>query len=376
MSQFNPRVLQLGKFYPIAGGVEKVMYDLTTGLAEKGVSCDMLCAAVDGDGFEKSLSPHSRLICTPTLFKFAATMISPAMITKLRKICNQYDIIHVHHPDPMASLALRLSGFSGTVVLHWHSDIIRQKRFLKLYMPLQTWLLKRADVIVGTTPVYLSESPYLKMVQHKTASLPIGVDAMQPDKSTTEKIRAQYGNRKIIFSLGRLVHYKGFCHLIDAASYLDDDYVVLIGGTGPLKADLENQIARLGLENKVKLLGRIDDSELPSYYDACRVFCLSSVQKTEAFAIVQIEAMSCGKPIVATKIKQSGVSWVNSHRESGLNVSTQAPEELADAIKEITKDDDVYSAYSRRAKDRYTTLFTKETMVDNCIKIYKNTWKK
>ena len=214
------------------------------------------------------------------------------------------------------------------------------------------------------------------MVQHKTASLPIGVDAMQPDKSTTEKIRAQYGNRKIIFSLGRLVHYKGFCHLIDAASYLDDDYVVLIGGTGPLKADLENQIARLGLENKVKLLGRIDDSELPSYYDACRVFCLSSVQKTEAFAIVQIEAMSCGKPIVATKIKQSGVSWVNSHRESGLNVSTQAPEELADAIKEITKDDDVYSAYSRRAKDRYTTLFTKETMVDNCIKIYKNTWKK
>ena len=370
------KVLQLGKFYPIAGGVEKVMYDLTTGLAEKGVSCDMLCAAVEGEGIEKSLSPHSRLICTPAFFKFAATMISPAMITKLRKICNQYDIIHVHHPDPMASLALRLSGFTGTVVLHWHSDIIRQKRFLKLYMPLQTWLLKRADVVIGTTPVYLSESPYLKMVQHKTVSLPIGVDAMQPDKSTTEKIRAQYGNRKIVFSLGRLVHYKGFCHLIDAASYLDEDYVVLIGGTGPLKADLENQIARLGLENKVKILGRIDDSELPSYYDACRVFCLSSVHKTEAFAIVQIEAMSCGKPIVATKIKESGVSWVNSHRDSGLNVSTQAPEELADAIKEITKDDDVYSAYSRRAKDRYTTLFTKETMIDNCIKIYQNTWKK
>ena len=147
------KVLHLGKFYPIAGGVEKVMYDLTNGLAEKGVSCDMLCAAVEGEGIEKSLSPHSRLICTPTLFKFAATMISPAMITKLRKICNQYDIIHVHHPDPMASFALRLSGFTGTVVLHWHSDIIRHKQFLKLYMPLQTWLLKRADVVIGTTPV-------------------------------------------------------------------------------------------------------------------------------------------------------------------------------------------------------------------------------
>lgn len=376
MSQLQPRILQLGKFYPIRGGIEKVMYDLTTGLTEKGVSCDMLCASLDGNSQEKILSPNSKLICTRSLFKFAGTMISPAMIIKLREICSQYDIIHVHHPDPMASLALKLSGFSGKVVLHWHSDIIRQKQFLKLYLPLQSWLLNRADIIVGTSPVYLSESPHLKMVQHKTVSLPIGVDAIPQDNYSAERIKKQYGNRKIVFSLGRLVPYKGFCHLIDAASYLDDDYVVLIGGTGPLKDELEHQIARLGLEDKVKLLGRIPDQVLPSYYNACRVFCLSSIQKTEAFAIVQIEAMSCGKPIVATKIGQSGVSWVNSHKESGLNANTHAPKELAEAIMEITKDEDIYSAYSLRAKERYTTLFTKETMIDNCLNIYQTLWRK
>lgn len=370
------KVLQLGKFYPIGGGVEKVMYDLTVGLGEKGINCDMLCAAIDGGEMEKSLLSCSKLMCSRTLFKFAATMVSPAMIVKLRKICNEYDIIHVHHPDPMACIALWLSGYSGKVIVHWHSDILRQKQFLKLYKPLQSWLLKRADVVVGTSSVYLSESPHLQKVQHKTVSVPIGVDAMQPDKDITNKILEKYGNRKIVFSLGRLVHYKGFCHLIDAASYLDDDYVVLIGGTGPLKSELEAQISRLGLENRVKLLGRISDAELPSYYDACRVFCLSSVQKTEAFAIVQIEAMSCGKPIVATRIAQSGVSWVNSHGESGLNVSTHAPKELADAIKEITNNDEVYSEYSQRAKNRFTTLFTKEMMIDNCLNIYQKIWKK
>lgn len=370
------KILQLGKFYPIGGGVEKVMYELMTGLAGHGVDCDMLCAAVNGGSSTTAVSQHARLICSRTLFKFAATMISPSMIMTLRKISGRYDIIHVHHPDPMAALALRLSGYKGKVILHWHSDIIRQKQFLRLYLPLQNWLLKRADVVIGTSPVYLKNSPYLKDVQHKTASLPIGVDAMKPDKAITERIRRQYGNRKIIFSLGRLVHYKGFRYLIDAATYLNDDYVVLIGGTGPLRAELENQITRLGLRNKVYLLGRISGAELPSYYDACRLFCLSSIQKTEAFAIVQIEAMACGKPVVATRISQSGVSWVNAHGESGLDVFPESPGELADAIMKISDDEVVYQSFAHRARKRYETYFTKERMIDNCLEIYNNLWRK
>lgn len=376
MDQSKLKILQLGKFYPIGGGVEKVMYDLMTGLAAQGVDCDMLCAAVSGGCSVSVVSQHARLICSRTLFKFAATMISPAMIMTLRNICVQYDIIHVHHPDPMAAVALRLSGYKGKVILHWHSDIIRQKQFLKLYLPLQNWLLDRADLVVGTSPVYLKDSPYLQDVQHKVASLPIGVDAMMPDTAVTERIRRQYGNRKIVFSLGRLVHYKGFRHLVDAATYLDDSYVILIGGTGPLKDELELQIRRLGLEDKVYLLGRIDDRELPSYYDACRVFCLSSVQKTEAFAIVQIEAMACGKPVVATQIPQSGVPWVNAHGQSGLNVVPASPQELARAIKDISDDEKTYKEFSQRARSRYESYFMKRTMIDNCLKIYHNLWKR
>ena len=107
MGKRNLKVLQLGKFYPIRGGVEKVMYDLMNGLSEKGVHCDMLCAADGKKGYTLFLNQYARLIACPSWTKLAATMIAPAMIVRLRRICDEYDIIHVHHPDPMACLAYR-----------------------------------------------------------------------------------------------------------------------------------------------------------------------------------------------------------------------------------------------------------------------------
>ena len=132
------RVLQIGKFYPMSGGVEKVMYDITMGLSQKQVYCDMLCASAEKqDQGNLLLNDYARVLCVPTWKKVAATMLSPAMIFRLRKIRKEYDIIHIHHPDPMACLALFLSGYKGPVVLHWHSDILKQKMLLRLYTPLQ-----------------------------------------------------------------------------------------------------------------------------------------------------------------------------------------------------------------------------------------------
>ncbi len=374
MKKENLSILQLGKFYPIKGGVEKVAYDLMMGLSSRNDRCDLLCATVSGKGRTRQMNPHAKLIECHSWGKTAATMIAPSMITTFRRICCNYDIVHVHHPDPMAAVTLWLSGYKGKVVLHWHSDILKQRILLKLYRPLQDWLLRRADLIIGTSPVYLKESPFLKHVQDKTICLPIGVSAIVPDEAAVEKLGQRYGGKKIVFSLGRLVPYKGFTHLIDAARYLSNDYVVLIGGTGTLRKKLEKKIRRLGLENKVMLLGRIPKNELPAYFGASKVFCLPSVQKTEAFGIVQIEAMSCGKPVVATRIPHSGVAWVNQHGVSGLNVTPGNAMELAQAIQHIADDDAVYEQYAVSAKNRYQDLFTKERMIDNSLRIYNLLW--
>lgn len=370
------RILQLGKFYPVFGGVEKVMFDLMKGLSERQVDCDMLCASAEEEACMIEINEHAHLIGCHTWVKAYATMISPSMIMTLKKKCNEYDIIHVHHPDPMACLALFLSGYKGKVVLHWHADIEKQKVLLQFYRPLQEWLLKRADLIVGTTPTYLTESPHLKQVQAKTMHLPIGIEPVCPDAKKVEAIRKRYEGKKIIFALGRLVAYKGFENLIRAAVHLSDDYMVLIGGDGPLMYKLLSEVETWGLQEKVALLGRVQDEDLPSYYGACDIFCLPSVQKTEAFGIVQIEAMSCGKPVVATNIKGSGVAWVNMHGFSGRNVPVREPQALAEAIMEIAGDEETYHTYSRNAEARYRQAFTSEQMIDNVLKIYNELWKK
>jgi rhamnosyl/mannosyltransferase len=264
-----------------------------------------------------------------------------------------------------------MSGFKGKVVLHWHSDIIKQKTLLKLYKPLQSWLINRADVIIGTTPVYLKASPWLKDVQHKTVCLPIGVLPLEVDEKGAAALREKYAGKKIIFSLGRLVPYKGYKYLVDSARYLDDSYVILIGGGGPLKESLKEQIKASGLKDKVKILGFLRDEEVAAYFGACDLFCMSSVYATEAFGIVQIEAMSAGKPVVATKIPGSGVSWVNAHKESGINVEPKDSEALATAFKRILECEDTYNAYSEQASQRYWTMFTKAKMIERCIEIYK-----
>lgn len=389
------KVLQLGKFYPIRGGVEKVMWDLTRGLGESGVQVDMLCAKFPSDPADYAdrrfeipsagpafpeetmilkISDNARVICVPALKKVAATMISPAMCRTLRTLISQaekagepYDLIHVHHPDPMAALALRLSGWKGRVVLHYHSDIIKQKKLLKFYEPLQTWLLKRADVIVGTTPKYISESPVLAAFQSKTRALPIGIEVLKPEPSRVEKIRSRFPGRKIVWSLGRLVPYKGFEYLVEAVSHLPEEYVLVLGGEGPLRTDLEKKARALNVQDRISFLGRASDEECAAWFGACDVFALSSIVRTEAFAIVQIEAMSLGKPVVSTRIPGSGVSWVNEDGMSGLTVPPCDAKALADAIVNVTEN---ARTFGEGALKRFDENFTFGKMISGCISIY------
>lgn len=375
------KVLQVGKFYPIRGGVEKVMWDLTSHLPSVGVACDMLCAILPSDGPDSEDAPYARsdegmlvfalpgggrVFCVKAWAKKAATMLSPAMVGWLRKHGGEYDIVHIHHPDPMAALALRISRFKGKVVLHWHSDILSQKGLLLLYKPLQRWLIRRADVVVGTTPVYIKSSPWLQDYQKKCTFVPIGIEPMPSGDAAS--IRLRHACEVMVLSVGRLVPYKGFTHLVDAAAFLPEGWKVVIGGEGPLRGELEAQIRTKDLEGKVVLEGYLPQEQLPSYFAACDVFVLSSVMKTEAFGIVQIEAMSLGKPVVATTVEGSGMAWVNAHGVSGLNVPPGDARALAAALVKVVGGKE---QFGKAARERFREFFTTERMIEKIKQLYE-----
>ena len=95
--------------------------------------------------------------------------------------------------------------------------------------------------------------------------------------------------------------------------------------------------------------------------------------KTEAFGIVQIEAMSAGRPVVATKIPESGVSWVNEDGVSGINVAPRDSKAIAKAILTITDNEATWKKVSAAARKRFAENFTKEKMISKCLNIYAET---
>jgi len=99
---------------------------------------------------------------------------------------------------------------------------------------------------------------------------------------------------------------------------------------------------------------------------------LSSILKTEAFAIVQIEAMSCGKPIISTMIEGSGVHWVNKNRESGIIVPISDDKAIANAIITLSRNIETYDLMAEGALMRYKKLFTRDNMVAKCLQLYNN----
>lgn len=363
------KALQLGRFYPPSvGGTQTAIRNIREGLVARGVECDVLCCG-DKISSVKEYVDGGLIYRAGSFGIFLSTSLSPAIIFRLRKIATQYDVIHIHHPDPMATLALFLARTEAKVIVHWHSDIVRQKLGLKLFAPLQKWLLKIATRVIVTTPMY-ARSQFLKAVHAKVAVIPLGIetDVPVPDSRVVHRIRSRHAGKFLVFALGRMVYYKGFKYLIHAASQLDERIHIVIGGGGPLLDELRKLVKRLRLSKRVFLPAALPPQEVEAYYDACDVFCLSSTHTSEAFGIVQLEAMKFGKPIIATTIDGSGVSWVNANMVSGTNVTPCNPAALAAAIKALAVSPSLCERWGRQGRCRLLDLFGRERM---CAKIHE-----
>ncbi len=365
------KILQFGKFFPPdIGGMENFIYDLTEELSQK-IQCDVLCSNSKNRTTIENKKNY-KVIRTKSFGKVFSTSISPSMIYWLKKIGNDYDIIHLHLPDPMANLAYFLAKPKTKLILHWQSDIIKQKRLLFFYEPLQNWILKKADKIIATSPNYIEGSKYLKKYKEKCIVIPLGLNSnkFKINENKEKEIKSLYKDKPIIFTLGRLVYYKGFNYLIEAMK--DIDAYLLLGGEGPLKEKLQKKIEDLNLKGKVFLLGKIKDEELSSYYRCCDVFCLPSISKTEAFGIVQMEAMYFKKPIISTDIKGSGVSWVNQNNITGLVVPPKDSTALSEAINKILNNKELKEKFGENGRKRFEKEFNITIISQKILNLYKD----
>jgi rhamnosyl/mannosyltransferase len=384
-------VLQVNKLYPpVVGGVEKVTRQLAEGLADR---TDMKVLVCRRRGRTRREFVKGVDLCQAGSLGLALSMpLSLSFFVLFRRLIRDRDILHIHMPFPLADLALLLFRFRGKVVLWWHSDILRQKRLLALYRPLMKRTLDRADVIITATQGHIDGSAFLPAYREKCVIIPFGAEAAlladgerawrarppepaegNPSARQAEPAagsKAPEPDAAVTFLfVGRLVYYKGCDILLEAFRQVRGAQLVIIG-SGPLEDQLKEQARQWEIRESVTFKGYLEDEEIQRYWVDCDVFVLPSVAKTEAFGLVQLEAMAYGKPVINTRLP-GGVPSVSLDGITGLTVPPGDAAALAEAMQRLTDDPALRRRLGEGAYRRVREGYRMDQMLDQVYAVYR-----
>jgi glycosyltransferase involved in cell wall biosynthesis len=367
MSKARLSVLHVGKFYPpYPGGIETHVKTL----AEELVRSIEVRVLVAGERWRARSAVENGVEVTRLAMPAMVhgTPIVPRMARAIRAA--DPDLVHLHFPNPMAALACLSSRLAAPIVIAWHSDVVRQRRAAALFAPLLSLLLRRCGAIIVAADANIDSSPVLNARRELCRVIPYGIRPRGPglpDPVRVAELRRRHGDR-IVLGVGRLIYYKGFEYLVRAMTMVRG--TALIAGDGPLRAALVAEAARLGVSDRVVLLGRTTEDELNALYRTCDVFVLPSVERSEAFGIVQLEAMACGKPVVNTRIA-SAVPHVSLDGITGFTVAPRDPTALASALNALLDDPARRAALGEAARRRAREEFSVELMAARTLEAYR-----
>ena len=302
-----------------------------------------------------------------TWVNVARQALSLSYFWVLRKAIEEFkpDVIQFHWANPFpAAVLLTMIPKNVKLIIHWHMDIIKQKRIYPLIKPVETALLKRADMVCVTSPQYRDGSLPLQPFKDKVRIVQNAMDEdnfilREGDEEKIEAVKAKYGHIPIVFFIGRHIQYKGLPHLINAERFVKSDCVFVIAGKGPLTEELKAQCH----SDRVHFVGRLSDEELKLYHYAASVFAFPSITKNEAFGVALAEAMYCGTPAVTFTIPGSGVNWVSLNGETGIEVPNGDDEAYAKGIDTLLEDKELNEKYGKAAHQRVVDNFTISKMM-------------
>lgn len=367
------KILQVNKlYYPEIGGIEKTLQQISEGLSEKSeVDLKVLVCRKKGRG--KTEQIHGvEVHRAGSLGVIASVPISFSFLWKFRKLAKDRDVIQLHLPFPLGDLACLVSGYRGKVVAFWHSDVVKQKKWMILYRPVMERFLKRADLILVGAQGIAKGSAYLQPYLDKCKVVPFAVEDHILNSGREYLTRQGYErkNNQIRFLfIGRLVYYKGCSVLIEALSRMKESAVLTIIGSGVLLDDLKEQCRKSGIADRVKFEGKVSDGRMKECFQTADVLVLPSIERSEAFALVQLEAMAYGIPVINTNLP-SGVPEVSIHMETGLTVEPRDAVALAEAMDWMCVHDKDRVAMGMKARERVEKFYTQDIMIKNLLETY------
>jgi len=352
-------------FYPKRGGIED--HILTLAGAPSAAYHHAVLVAAAGPITRRESVNGIPVVRAGSWIRYYSPLC-PSMPRWLKRLSP--DIVHLHHPCPMAFAACLLAGIPAPVVVGYHNDVVKPRPLIRVYAPLQNAILHRAGAILVGTEAYRDSSPHLAPFRAQCRVVPYGIPLAPLARTAVTDaqaagIRAAYPGPVVLF-IGRLCYYKGLDVAIRAMAELNA--TLLIVGTGPLASDLRRQIRDQGLTEKVVLVGPVDDAALTGYLHACDLLILPSTYRSEAFGLVMLQAHACGRPVICSDLP--GLSTVNVDGLTGLLVPPGDAGGLARAMDSLLEDPGLRQRMGQAARRQVETLYTTELMTQRIERVY------
>lgn len=346
---------------------------LTEGLLDRSCEVTVLTAGEGSLGSRETVSGPSSgrtglLVRAPVYGHLNSQPLTLTLMGLMRREIAHLepDLVHLHLPNPLAAaawLGLKAcrTGALPPLAVWYHADITRQRLGRLLMGPIVQACLRQAEGISVSSETLAAASTVLAPWREKTKVIPFGID---PDPWSRIKPTL---DGPFLF-VGRLVPYKGLGVLLEALARVPGPELIIVG-EGPLESPLRSLVSSLALEGRVVFAGPMDQSGVAQHLARARALVLPSLDASETFGLVQLEAMASGVPVIASDLP-TGVKEVGVPGRTCRLVPPGDEEALARVLADLYEDAAAGRQMGAAGRQRFQENFTREMMLDRLLAWY------
>lgn len=366
-------ILHVSKYYhPCLGGIETLAKSMAEGLtAFRNI---VVCYSTEDEDSVDQVDGVT-VYRVKVNFSLMSQDVALGYYQTLKKLMAEYEpqYVHVHCPNPyIYPLVLKAIHPETKLIVHWHSDILSKGIIYRLIKPFENVILKRANLIITTSPNYIHPSSPVYRYKEKISVAQSGIvvdnfDLKENDKVRIAEIKRQYGNKPIVFLFGRHIPYKGIDWLMKIEKLVKSDCQFIIAGSGPLT----KQLMQDNTSSRITFTGKLSTDDLRCYIHAADVFAFTSNTKAEALGLALAEAMYCRCTPIVFHLEGSGVNWVSIKDQTGLEIPLGDLQAYAKAIDLLLTDRSLRDKLAEAAHQRVIDMFTEQKSISIIKGIYE-----
>lgn len=362
-------------FFPIRGGTEQVIYDVSQEYIQKGHTVTVLSNRKQLDWpIREEIDGINVIRFKDLRFKFSYLFLNIYLCFKIwglnRK--EKFDLITQYHVFPLGLGAIwgaKLSNVKFVTSLSGWDTYDPIQKIKPIYVKFMSWVMNNSDAVTSPSTQMAQIATDVQGCKKKFTVIPHGTRLQYSDEHITKPIYKKFKalDKQLVVSIQRLHERKGLKYLLEAIPQIlkeKPNTHFIIGGKGPEEEALKALAKHLQIEEHVSFEGFVKDEDLPQYYAMADLFALPTLY--EAFGLVYVDALTYGTPIVTC---ENAGSKDLIHKDNGIVVPIKDSQAFGKAVvTALSKEWNSNTIMENAQKYRWPVISEQYLEVFNSIK--------